>query len=287
MAELLRMPEVAAGMQSRRSCPRWLVAENTPFAAGDVIAVIETDKAVVDVEAESDGVIVRTLVADGTEVTRGRPHRPHRIHRRDPRRHRRHAQRPGCRHRQPAGAPGRADLLESISCGAWRRTRAWTIASQLTGTGPGGTHRRAATSKPWRASHPRQPTRERSAPARPLGARPPPHRIPGTDRRGRRSPTRRTPDCAARSPPRLTESKTTAPHFYLRGTAHVDRLLAMREELNNGEDARISVNDLVIKAVAKAHTLVPALNVTWAARRRPAATAASTSPSRSQPTRVS
>jgi pyruvate dehydrogenase E2 component (dihydrolipoamide acetyltransferase) len=62
---------------------------------------------------------------------------------------------------------------------------------------------------------------------------------------------------------RLTESKQTAPHFYLRGTANVDLLLAMREEVNTGEIARISVNDLVIKAVAKAHVLVPALNVTW------------------------
>ncbi len=62
---------------------------------------------------------------------------------------------------------------------------------------------------------------------------------------------------------RLTESKQTAPHFYLRGTANVDRLPAMREELNAGEATRISVNDLVIKAVTKAHLLVPALNVTW------------------------
>lgn len=62
---------------------------------------------------------------------------------------------------------------------------------------------------------------------------------------------------------RLTESKQTAPHFYLRGTAPVDRFLAMREELNSGDDTRVSINDLVIKAVAKAHVLVPALNVTW------------------------
>jgi pyruvate dehydrogenase E2 component (dihydrolipoamide acetyltransferase) len=62
---------------------------------------------------------------------------------------------------------------------------------------------------------------------------------------------------------RLTESKQTAPHFYLRGTANVDRLLALRAELNTSETNRISVNDFVIKAAAKAHGLVPALNVTW------------------------
>jgi len=62
---------------------------------------------------------------------------------------------------------------------------------------------------------------------------------------------------------RLTESKQTAPHFYLRGSAQVDRLLALRHELNEGATAKVSVNDLVVKAVAKAHLLVPALNVQW------------------------
>ena len=64
---------------------------------------------------------------------------------------------------------------------------------------------------------------------------------------------------------RLTESKQNAPHFYLRGSAQVDRLLALREELNAGDGARVSVTDLVVKAVARAHVLVPALNVVWSA----------------------
>jgi pyruvate dehydrogenase E2 component (dihydrolipoamide acetyltransferase) len=64
---------------------------------------------------------------------------------------------------------------------------------------------------------------------------------------------------------RLTESKATAPHFYLRGTAHVDALLRLREEINDGAEMRVSVTDLVIKAVAKAHTLIPAVNVIWTA----------------------
>jgi pyruvate dehydrogenase E2 component (dihydrolipoamide acetyltransferase) len=62
---------------------------------------------------------------------------------------------------------------------------------------------------------------------------------------------------------RLTESKTTAPHFYLRGSAKVDRLLALRAEINSGGGPKVSVNDLVVKAVGRAHTLVPELNVIW------------------------
>lgn len=62
---------------------------------------------------------------------------------------------------------------------------------------------------------------------------------------------------------RLTASKQTTPHFYLRGSARVERLLALREEINSVAGSHVSVNDLVVKAVARAHTLVPALNVVW------------------------
>jgi pyruvate dehydrogenase E2 component (dihydrolipoamide acetyltransferase) len=64
---------------------------------------------------------------------------------------------------------------------------------------------------------------------------------------------------------RLTESVQTAPHFYLRASVRADRLLALRTDLNTGAapDAKVSVNDLVVKAVGAAHMLVPELNVTW------------------------
>jgi pyruvate dehydrogenase E2 component (dihydrolipoamide acetyltransferase) len=43
----------------------------------------------------------------------------------------------------------------------------------------------------------------------------------------------------------------------------VDRLLALRTEINAGSGPKVSVNDLVVKAVGRAHTLVPDLNVIW------------------------
>jgi pyruvate dehydrogenase E2 component (dihydrolipoamide acetyltransferase) len=62
---------------------------------------------------------------------------------------------------------------------------------------------------------------------------------------------------------RLTESKQTAPHFYLRGTADVERLCELREWLNASSPVKITLNDLVIKAAAHAHGRVPAMNVIW------------------------
>ena len=64
---------------------------------------------------------------------------------------------------------------------------------------------------------------------------------------------------------RLTESQQTVPHFYLRATVRAGRLAALRAEINAGlaEGARVSLNDLVVKAVAAAHQRVPEMNVIW------------------------
>ncbi len=62
---------------------------------------------------------------------------------------------------------------------------------------------------------------------------------------------------------RLTESKTTVPHFYLVADCRVDRLLELRREVNESSPVRISVNDFVLKAVAGALRAVPEANATW------------------------
>lgn len=72
MAELLRMPEVAAGATSA-VLSQWPLTVGSSFSTGDVIAIIETDKAVVDVEAEADGTLVHIVAADGQEVAIGDP----------------------------------------------------------------------------------------------------------------------------------------------------------------------------------------------------------------------
>ncbi|MFL6133841.1 MAG: 2-oxo acid dehydrogenase subunit E2, partial [Nocardioidaceae bacterium] len=42
-----------------------------------------------------------------------------------------------------------------------------------------------------------------------------------------------------------------------------DGLLRLRAELNDGSAPKVSVNDLIVKAVGRAHALVPEMNVTW------------------------
>ncbi|MGH6662760.1 MAG: 2-oxo acid dehydrogenase subunit E2, partial [Rhodospirillales bacterium] len=67
---------------------------------------------------------------------------------------------------------------------------------------------------------------------------------------------------------RLTEAKQTIPHFYLTIDCEIDRLLALRKELNDAApegagNYKLSVNDFVIRAVALALGRVPAANAMW------------------------
>jgi len=66
---------------------------------------------------------------------------------------------------------------------------------------------------------------------------------------------------------RLTEAKQTIPHFYLRRSVSLDKLLKIRAEMNNGlsdKGIKISVNDFIIKASSLALQDIPQANVVWA-----------------------
>ena len=66
---------------------------------------------------------------------------------------------------------------------------------------------------------------------------------------------------------RLTEAKQTIPHFYLRKSVNLDKLLKIRTEMNEGladKGTKISVNDFIIKASSLALQDVPKANVVWA-----------------------
>jgi pyruvate dehydrogenase E2 component (dihydrolipoamide acetyltransferase) len=67
---------------------------------------------------------------------------------------------------------------------------------------------------------------------------------------------------------RLVESMQSTPHFYLTSTVDAEALLAFRAELNGqlqagGQDLKVSVNDLIVKACAVLLRADPALNVSF------------------------
>ncbi len=272
MAELLRMPAVAAA-ETSAVLSGWPLAEGTAFGEGDPVVVVETDKAEVEVTAESDGVLLRTLVAAGSEVAVGSPialiaaigetvadpdaalaelgagsvAEPVMAARRDV-----PDDDPEPVGPPPADPPAPARVFASPLARRLAKEAGLPVGT-LAGTGPGGriVRRDVEAAIASRGSAPAPTAEDAPAPAEPAAGTADGYQdIPHT--RMRRS-------IAAR----LTESKRTAPHFYLRATCRADALLELRERINEGATGKVSVNDLLVKAVARAHTLVPEMNAVW------------------------
>jgi len=62
---------------------------------------------------------------------------------------------------------------------------------------------------------------------------------------------------------RLSESKFTAPHYYLMIEVDMDNAKASREKINNLPDTKVSFNDMVVKACAMALKKHPQVNTSW------------------------
>jgi pyruvate dehydrogenase E2 component (dihydrolipoamide acetyltransferase) len=279
MARLLRMPEVAANTLEA-TLSEWLLGENAEFADGDAIATVETDKAAVEVPVEGAGVLVRTLVGPGTTVAVGAPMAL--------------LAEPGeviddvdatlGQLGGAAGAPPTVDdpdapvelagqtpptevsgppVLDGARNGAQPRILSSPLARRLvkehglsledlTGTGPGGRIVRDDVRRAVAARDAETTSQPAATPPAPPTAAGKYEDVPHT--RMRRAIATR-----------LADSNRDAPHFYVRGTARVDGLLALRAQLNTDDGPKISVNDLVVAAVARTHARLPELNVVWTA----------------------
>jgi pyruvate dehydrogenase E2 component (dihydrolipoamide acetyltransferase) len=285
VAHLLRVPEIAAGT-TEAVLATWPVAENSPYSATEVIASLETAKAVIDIEAEENGVILRRLVSEGADVAVGQPIAiigapgesaenieaelraqgitPDDLEAPDLAPREAAPVDPGPAAVAPASAaPVDAAPAPTAANGDRRRIFISPIARRLaraadldlrdiSGTGPNGRIMRRDVERAVLAVADDQP---QAQPGTPTAVTAP---EPATYTEVPHSRVRR----AIAS--RLTESKQTVPHFYVSGSARAGKLLRLRAELNEGgSPVRVSLNDLVIKAVARAHQLVPAMNVIW------------------------
>jgi pyruvate dehydrogenase E2 component (dihydrolipoamide acetyltransferase) len=279
MATLLRVPEVATG-STEAVLTEWLVPENEAFSAGAAIAVLETDKAAVEVEAESDAMILRRLVTGGSTVEVGAPIAVLGTAGEDIS--------ALLADFSPAPTSGAAAAQGRVFTSPLARKllkEAGIAPAEVTGTGPNGRIVRKDAEAAIAQARPTLPSLASPAPPPTASASPTPSApsAPSASQPASAQPTsQQTP--APRPVPapsgarfsdvphsrirhaiatRLTASKQTIPHFYLRRTARIDALLALRKQLNEVSTAKISVNDLIIKAVAIAHRAVPDANVIW------------------------
>ncbi len=284
----LKMPALSPTMEEG-TLAKWLVKEGDTVSSGDILAEIETDKATMEFEAVDEGTIAKILVAEGSDgvkvgtpialiagegedasaaASASSPSPPAGEGKAAPAAEGEGAtgesappQSPAAPPSPPAAvaappSPARGEGQERIKASPLARRLAEQQGidlATLQGSGPGGRIVRAdlagATSAPAAAPQPQ------AQPAAPAIEGEIPHEVV------KLSNMRKT---IAR---RLTESKQQIPHIYLTVDIQLDALLKLRSELNAGlapRNIKLSVNDLLIKALAAALIEVPECNVSFA-----------------------
>ncbi|GAA1954532.1 dihydrolipoamide acetyltransferase family protein [Microbacterium aquimaris] len=290
MASALRMPGVSADSEEA-VLVEWSVSSGASIGEGDAVAVVETEKANVDIVADAAGTVWRLLAEPGESVVVGNPI-------------------------AVVLAAGEGDdageaLLRSLGLGEDEDTGsdpdpdpapapdrspdtapagepAAAPASSAVGPSPAEEGRRlfasplvrrlaheagvSLESVPGSGPHGRVVKRDLekllAAPATPPPPTPPPAAptpasAPVTEaapaEEGDIPHTRMRRAIASA----LTASKQQSPHFYLSRSVRMDALLDLRETINAASTTRVSVNDFIVKAIAEAFVSVPEANVMW------------------------
>ncbi|WP_086466476.1 pyruvate dehydrogenase complex dihydrolipoamide acetyltransferase [Oceanibaculum nanhaiense] len=293
------MPALSPTM-TEGTLAKWLKKEGDSVASGDVIAEIETDKATMEVESADEGVLGKIVVTDGTEgvpvneiigwlLEEGedasaidaagdakpapKPEAPKEEPKPEAPKEAPKTEAPKEAPKEPAKpAAASGDKGDRIFASPLARRMAEQAGLDLgsvSGSGPNGRIVKAdiesALSKGTGKEAGKAAAPAPQAAAAPSGGAALPQSQP--DVPGLPSYTE-VPNSSMRKviAKRLMESKLTAPHFYLTIDCEIDRLLAVRKELNEkaGDSGyKLSVNDLIIRASALALKKVPAANATW------------------------
>ncbi|MBO9574276.1 MAG: pyruvate dehydrogenase complex dihydrolipoamide acetyltransferase [Sphingobium sp.] len=277
MAINIQMPALSPTMEEG-TLSKWLVKEGDTVKSGDVMAEIETDKATMEFEAVDEGTIGKIVIAEGTDNVKvgtviavlleegesvsdaaPAPKAAAPAPKPEPEVAKAAAApAPAAPAAAPAPAASSGDRVKASPLARRIAAQAGVDLSTVKGTGPGGRVVKAdvegksgAPAAPQAAAAPAAPAHAPIA-AQDFGI---PHEVE------KLSNMRKT---IAR---RLTESKQQVPHIYLTVDIQLDALLKLRGELNAAlerQGVKLSVNDLLIKALAKALLACPKCNVQFA-----------------------
>ena len=245
MATLIAMPKLSDTMDEGIIL-KWLKKEGEAIKQGEILAEVQTDKADMELEAYDGGIVRKLFVPEGGGAPVGSPiaiigtadedisamlqasgtASPQKSA---------HADSPA-----PARENGR---LKASPLAKKLAENLKVDISSVTGTGPNG--RIVKQDVELFASQPLTPAGGRSIQSR-------------TDTAVPLTLMRKT------IAKRLTESKVTAPHFYLNYEVEMKKAIEFRSTINAATDAKISFNDLIVKAVASALRKHPDVNATFA-----------------------
>ncbi|QIK79280.1 pyruvate dehydrogenase complex dihydrolipoamide acetyltransferase [Sphingomonas piscis] len=283
----LKMPALSPTMEEG-TLAKWLVKEGDTVSSGDILAEIETDKATMEFEAVDEGTIAKILVGEGTDgvkvgtpiailagegedasaaaaapapkadaapaptaATAPTPEPEVKGYGTNPAEDKQIARAATV---QPAQSGG--ERIKASPLARRLAEQQGVDLSSLQGSGPGGRIVKADLSVAGAAPKAAAPAPQASAATPPAAPHATTSDIPHEAEK--LSNMRKT---IAR---RLTESKQTVPHIYLTVDINLDALLKLRGELNASlapRNVKLSVNDLLIKALAVSLIQVPECNV--------------------------
>ncbi|XP_061577490.1 pyruvate dehydrogenase protein X component, mitochondrial [Cololabis saira] len=289
----VQMPALSPTMEEG-NIVKWLKKEGEAVAAGDALCEIETDKAVVTMDSNDDGIMAKILIEEGSRnirlgtliavmVEEGQDWKQVEI--------------PAADATPPSGVPAATVAATPLVTPAAPSPQSKPVTSgplrlspaarhildthgidpkTATPTGPRGlitkedalnllkmSPARKATPSVVASAAP-SPVTTPTAPTPTPGSRPniPPLSVPGKP--GAPGTFTEMPASNVRRviAQRLTQSKTTIPHAYASVDCDVAAVMQLRKDLAK-EQIKVSVNDFIIKAAAVTLKEIPEVNVTW------------------------
>ncbi|WP_397578242.1 pyruvate dehydrogenase complex dihydrolipoamide acetyltransferase [Sphingorhabdus sp.] len=276
----LKMPALSPTMEEG-TLARWLVKEGDIVSSGDLIAEIETDKATMEFEAVDEGVITQLLIAEGTDgvkvgtiiaIIQGEddeataaPKAAAPVATQAPKPAEVAVVSAPAPVTAPVAAPSHSsgDRIKASPLAKRIAANSGVDLAAVSGTGPNGRIVKADVERSAKdtvsadlvEARPTVDSRPSTGSGLTVDSGDIPHEVV------KLSNMRKT---IAR---RLTESKQQVPHIYLTVDVRLDALLKLRGELNASLEPRgikLSVNDMLIKALGLALIQVPKCNVSFA-----------------------
>ncbi|HZM23476.1 MAG TPA: dihydrolipoamide acetyltransferase family protein [Anaerolineales bacterium] len=285
MAETINMPKLGFDM-AEGTLIRWVKQVGENINKGDVLAEIETDKATVEVESPASGVVLQHMVDQGAVVPVNAPiavvgnqgekvdapaAAPQKSDSKP------EEKKPDEKKEEPAAKveeqpaprtqPAAPPVAQAEPAPSDGHVKASPLAkkiardnsvdlSRVQGTGPGGRVVRKDVEAALSSGDAAKPA------AKPSVSMPIPSLVPVSHEDETIQLTKLRQAIARR----MTESKTTVPHFYVTHEYKMDAVMALRKQLNEylPENEKLSVNDFIVKAVALTLRQFPNLNSSFA-----------------------
>lgn len=273
MAEYIVMPKLGFDMREA-VLVKWLKDVGDPVQKGEVIAEIESDKATLELEALTSGTLLKLLEAEGEVVPVGANLAIVGTEGEDisgmasgagaaEKAKESEAPKAEAAAESTAAPTAAPEVTTAVSSDFPGGVKATPVARRLAdekgvdlrrvkGSGPDGRVRKSDV-EAYLAAPPAPEASAAPAYATPVPSGPETTEIP----------TSRLRQAIAR---RMVESKTTVPHFYVTNEIDMAPLLALREQVNAllPDNVKVSVNDMIVKAVGLALKEFPNLNAAFA-----------------------